>query len=463
MKILTNIWDYFNDRLGIEELTAPLFDHIVPKDATWMYVFGSATLFAFLVQVATGITLATVYIPSTGQAYQSLQFITNEAPFGNLLRAIHNWGAYAMIFFVGVHMMRVFLTGSYKFPREMSWVTGTFLFLFTITMGFTGQVLRFDQNAIWSLVVGAEQAGRTPIIGDWLAQFILAGRTFGGATLSRIYSVHMLWIPGAIFGFLGIHLFLVLRNGISEPPEIGRPVDPKTYRSWYENMLKEKGVPFFPYSGWRDVVFATGMILVILIIALVVGSPELIKPPDPSIIQANPRPDWYLLWYFAVLALIPPGIENYFMIGAPLLAGVVLIVLPFLFNKGERHPRRRPWAMGTALLIIVMVGILWLKGSQSDWSPSFDAQPLPVSVIGATSGPVYKGGQLFYSKGCEYCHTISGYGGTRGPNLTNIGSRLTRDDIITRILNGGTNMPPYADNMSPDDLNALVDFLQTLK
>ena len=115
------------------------------------------------------------------------------------------------------------------------------------------------------------------------------------------------------------------------------------------------------------------------------------------------------------------------------------------------------------MLVIVMVGILWLQGAQSDWSPNFDAQPLPVSVIGATSGPVYKGGQLFFSKGCEYCHTISGYGGKRGPNLSTIGSRLTPNDIIYRILNGGTNMPPYADNMSPDDLSALVAFLESRK
>jgi len=135
--------------------------------------------------------------------------------------------------------------------------------------------------------------------------------------------------------------------------------------------------------------------------------------------------------------------------------------MPFLFNKGERHPLRRPWAMGTILLIVVMVGILWLQGANSDWSPNFDAQPLPASVVGETSGPINKGAQLFYSKGCEYCHTIAGYGGKRGPDLSNIGSRLSRDDIISRILNGGVNMPPYADNMNPDDLSALVEFLKS--
>jgi ubiquinol-cytochrome c reductase cytochrome b subunit len=463
MKYLIRSWNYLNDRLGLAQMVKPLFGHLVPSNATWWYVFGTATLFSFIVQIVTGITLATVYIPSTGQAYESLQFITNDAAFGRVLRGIHNWGAYAMIFFVGVHMIRVFLTAAYKFPREMSWLTGTFLFLLTVTMGFSGQILRWDQNAIWSLVVGAEQAGRTPLIGDLLAQFVLGGRTFGGATLSRWFSLHMLWIPAGIFAILGIHLYLVIRNGISEPPEAGRPVDPKTYRSWYENLLQKKGVPFFPNAAWRDVVFSTAVIVGIVLVAVIVGPPALGKPPDPTIIEANPRPDWYLLWYFAALALIPPGIENYFIIGAPLLAGIVLIALPFVANKGERHPRRRPWAIGTVIIIVVMVGTLWYEGGRSPWSPDFSAKPLPQSVIGASSGPVYQGAQVFHDKGCEYCHTISGYGGERGPNLSDVGNLLSRDEMISRILNGATNMPPFAGNISPQELDDLVAFLQTRK
>jgi ubiquinol-cytochrome c reductase cytochrome b subunit len=198
-------------------------------------------------------------------------------------------------------------------------------------------------------------------------------------------------------------------------------------------------------------------------LGVLIGPPALGKPPDPTIIEANPRPDWYLLWYFAALALIPPGIENYFIIGAPLLAGIVLIALPFVANKGERHPRRRPWAIGTVIIIVVMVGTLWYEGARSPWSPDFTAKPLPESVIGASSGPVYQGAQVFHDKGCEYCHTISGYGGERGPNLSNVGNLLSRDQMISRILNGATNMPPFAGNITPQELDDVVAFLQTRK
>ena len=307
-------------------------------------MFGSATLFAFIVQVVTGIALATMYIPSTENAYQSINFITNVAILGKVLRGIHYFGASAMIIMIGAHMIRIYLMGSYKFPREVNWLSGTVLLLMTLAMAFTGQLLRWDQNAFWSVIVGAEQAGRAPLIGKYLAQFILAGQTVGGSTLSRFFSFHVFFIPAVIFGVLGFHLYLVLHNGISEPPKSGQPVEPKTYRSWYQKMLNEKGLPFWPDVAYRDALFGALVIFVVVILAAIIGPPLLGTPPDPTIIQANPRPDWYLLWYFSMLALIPPGIENYVIIGFPLLVGIVLIILPFIWNKGERSPRRRPWA-----------------------------------------------------------------------------------------------------------------------
>ena len=165
MNILRRIWQWLDDRAGLTEAFKPLATHPVPPNTGWMYVFGSATLTAFLIQVVTGIVLATVYVPSSGQAFESLQFITQQATFGNLLRGIHFFGASAMVFLVGVHMARVFLTGSFKFPREMSWISGVLLFCLTVGLGLSGQLLRWDQNAVWSAVVGAEQAGRFPWIG----------------------------------------------------------------------------------------------------------------------------------------------------------------------------------------------------------------------------------------------------------------------------------------------------------
>ena len=224
MKFVKMALDWFNDRTGLIDMLDPMVKHPVPPDTGWMYVFGSAVLISFVLQIITGIFLATMYVPSSSEAYQSLEFITNSATLGSFLRGMHYWGASAMILFLGVHMIRVFLTGSYKFPREMSWISGVVLLFLTVGMGFTGQTLRWDQNAIWSIIVGAEQAGRVPFIGQWVARLVLAGGTLSSVTLSRFFVLHVFVLSGLIIATLSFHLYLVLRNGISEPPVPGRRV-----------------------------------------------------------------------------------------------------------------------------------------------------------------------------------------------------------------------------------------------
>ena len=155
MKTLRKIWNWFDDRTGTTEAINPLADHLVPPDANWLYVFGSATLFCFILQVVTGLALAFLYQPSTGPAYESLKYITSQAYFGHFLRGIHYFGASAMILLVGIHMIRVYLMAAFKYPREMSWISGSILLVLTVTMGFTGQLLRWDSNGVWSAIVGA--------------------------------------------------------------------------------------------------------------------------------------------------------------------------------------------------------------------------------------------------------------------------------------------------------------------
>jgi ubiquinol-cytochrome c reductase cytochrome b subunit len=463
LRIFQRIRNWVDDRTGLPTAIGKTARHLVPPDAKWWYVFGSATLCAFMIQVVSGVALAFAYIPSASEAYSTLHFITNDAPFGNFLRGLHYYGASAMVLMVSLHMAQVFLFGSYKFPRELNWATGLLLLGFTLIMGFTGQLLRWDQNAVWSVIVAAEQAGRVPFIGKWLAHFTLGGDTVGGATLTRFFVVHVFIMPGFIFAFVGLHLWLVLHHGVSEPPTPGKLVDPKTYRQEYKELLKKSGRPFWPDSAWRDVVFCVAMIVVIAALALIFGAPELGKPPDPSIIAASPRPDWYLLWYFAVLALLPHGSEKYFMVFGPLLVGLILMALPFVFNRGERSPRRRPWAVAAVVITVAMIAALWVAGGEAHWSPNFDAPPLSPSVVGATNGPVFVGAQLFQSKGCLNCHLVAGDGGRRGPDLTEVGDRLSKDQLTLKIANGGVNMPAYAANLTPDEMDALVAFLQSRK
>src|SRR6185437_6594911 len=182
LPMLRRAWNWFDDLTGLTAMLRPLLLHPVPKarKAAWLYVLGSATLFVFLLQIVTGVALSSAYVASSGQAYSTLQFISG-ARFGSIVRGIHYFGASAMVILIGVHAIRVYLMAAYKYPRQMNWLSGVVLLFLTLGMAFTGQLLRWDQNGFWSAVVAAEQAGRSPGIGNWLGHFILAGDTAGGA------------------------------------------------------------------------------------------------------------------------------------------------------------------------------------------------------------------------------------------------------------------------------------------
>ncbi len=461
MKYLQRVYAWLDDRLGISDGILAALRHPVPRSVNWWYVLGSATLVAFVVQVITGVALAFTYVPAPISAYESLQFITNEAILGSVVRGIHYFGASAMVLLIAAHAARVFLMGSYKYPRELTWLTGVFLLLLTLGMAFTGQLLRWEQNAYWSMVVAAAQASRAPIVGELLMRIVVAGQTVGGATLTRFYATHVFLLPALMFLLIGLHLTLVLRHGISEPPRAGQPVDPKTYRRWYQDLLKRDGIPFWPEAAWRDVIFALAVGLVVVLLSIIVGPPPLGERADPTLVQAYPRPDWYFLWYFALLALIPPEIEDWVIIGFPVLVGVVLLALPFIAPSGERSPRRRPWAVAAVGLPAVAIAALTVQGLRAPWSPNLQAQALPAAVTAPLQGSAAQGAVLFSQKGCLACHVIAGTGGERGPDLSTVGARRSREELTWRILYGGIGMPAYGESLVPEEVTALVDFLET--
>src|SRR5271169_5648155 len=223
MRRLKSLYTWFDSRLQLGEPIKEMALHPVPnKTASWWYVFGSAAFVLLMLQFVTGILLALVYVPSAGQAWNSLNVLNHQLTLGWFLRAMHGWGSNFMVAVVLIHMAQVFLFGAYKFPRELTWVLGVFLLLMTLGMAFTGQVLRFDQDAYWGLGIGASIVSRVPWIGGPLVDFMIAG-----PTLSRFFTLHVFVIPGILLALVGLHLLMVLRLGINDWPMPGRLVSKK--------------------------------------------------------------------------------------------------------------------------------------------------------------------------------------------------------------------------------------------
>jgi ubiquinol-cytochrome c reductase cytochrome b subunit len=465
-KSILKTWNWIDDRTGISEAIMPALNHPVPTSSTgWWYVFGSATAFCLSLQVITGICLALMYQPSSGTAYASLRFI-NSVPFAHFLRSVHFFGASGMILLMGLHMIRVFVMAAYKFPREMQWITGVILLALTIGMGFTGQMLRWDADGVWAAVVAADQASRVPFIGHFLAHFFIGGNTMGGQTLSRFYAFHVFWLPAVLFLFVGIHIYMVLRNGITEAPKSGNPVIPEKYRAWYKNMLETKGVPYFPDAAWHEMLFMLLTLIVIILLAVFFGAPRLGPPPDPSFINVVPAPDWYLTWIFALYALMPYGIEDYVIVLGPLVIGIILFAIPFVFGKGEKAPMKRPWSMTGVLAVVVFVLAFWWMGWKTPWVPDFATKPLPTTIVAKKNEEAQAGVKLFYVQGCQYCHSIGPRGGHKGPNLTYVADKLTPRQMKVYIINGSHNnggMPSFGSVLTNTQLGNIIAFLKTRK
>jgi ubiquinol-cytochrome c reductase cytochrome b subunit len=463
---LTRLGRWLDERLQIGDALVSVAEHPVPRSsASWWYVFGSATLVVFVLQVVTGICLATVYTPAADRAWDSLIYLNYHQPLGWYMRALHGWGSNFMVALMLTHMIQVFLFGAYKYPRELTWVAGCVLLLCTLGMAFTGQVLRFDQDAYWGLGIGAAIAGRTPVLGSKIVDLILGGPIIAGETLSRFFALHVFVIPALLIGCVGLHLFLVLRLGINEWPMPGRIVSRSTYRQQYEELVRADGEPFMPYAAQKDLVFAGLIIVSLLVVAAIAGPIGPNGPPDPTIIQTVPRPDFFFLWLFSVFALLPPWTETVLMLTGPVLALGILFVLPFISGRGEKSWRRRPFSVVIVILVVTTIGSLTWLGTFSPWSPhmnAWSAAPTPIEYVKGRTPLELQGALLVQSKQCRNCHSLGGRGGLRGPALDRTATRLTRGQMVRQVLQGGGNMPAYGSNLSPAEVNAIVAFLATM-
>ena len=467
MRYAQSIAVWLDERLHLTKLFESTAGHTVPASAgSWFYVFGSGTLLCFVIQILTGMCLSLTYVPSADQAWASLIFLNYDQYLGWFLRAVHNWGSNFMVAIMTLHMIQVFLFGAFKYPRELTWVTGCVLFLCVLGMAFTGQVLRFDQDAYWGLGIGVAILARTPVLGAALTSLLLGGPIIAGEALSRFFTLHVFVLPGLIIAMISVHLRLVLAAGINEYPQPGKPVDPATYREDYEELLKKEGVPFVPGAIGKDLVFAGFLIFAILACAAFFGPAGPNGPPNPTLIETNPRPDFYFLPLFSAFALLPPYMETVLILTAPVIGIVILFLVPFLSNAGEKSARRRPMAVVSVILVMLTLTVLAWLGTYSPWSPVINAwsgAPTPVELVKGRSPLELQGAIVLQAKQCRNCHSLGGKGGMRGPSLDAVATRLTRDQLVRQVLQGGGNMPAYGKNLQPAEVTALVAFMSTLR
>src|SRR6185436_2006735 len=346
-----NLTLWLDDRLGIGAIAQLARKKEIPihRHSIWYY-FGGMTLFLFSVQVGTGILLLLYYRPSAETAFESVQFIVTEVQFGWLIRSVHSWSANLMIATLFIHMFSVYFMRSYRQPREVTWLTGVLLLLLAVGFGFSGYLLPWNKLAFFATKVGTEIAGVIPLIGKPMLRFLRGGEDVTGATLTRFFGFHVAVLPAISTVILAVHLILVQLHGMSVPPGLEG-----------KNLRKMK---FFPGFLMRDLI---GWILAIGVLAALaalfpweLGEKADAFAPAP----AGIKPEWYFLFMFETLKLLPPKILSFDgeVLGILGFAagGLVWFILPFL-DKHERT-RRRPVFTAIGVIVVLFIVTLTIVG-----------------------------------------------------------------------------------------------------
>ena len=318
-----------------------------------LYYFGGMTLFFFLVQVMTGMLLMLYYRPSAEEAFESVEFIMTTVPFGWLIRSIHSWSANLMVFFAFAHLATVFFLKAYRPPRELTWISGCVLLFLSMAFGFSGYLLPWNQLAFFATKVGTDIAGAVPGIGEWMVRFLRGGDRVTGGTLSRFYGWHVAILPAITVLLLALHLALVQIHGMSVPPKLE------------EQAKQRKPMRFFPHFALREL-FGWTLALGVLAALAALFPWELGEKADPfAPAYRDIRPEWYFMFMFQSLKLVPGGeIAGIEYEAIPILlfglGGLLLVLVPFL-DRGVVRRGRSPafTAVGVAALIYIVAFTAW--------------------------------------------------------------------------------------------------------
>jgi ubiquinol-cytochrome c reductase cytochrome b subunit len=479
---------WIDQRTGIVTATKEFLTEDVPGGASYWYAFGSATVFAMILQIATGIFLTFYYSPSAATAWESTKYLIEKVPAGGFVLSLHYWGATAMIAFMMMHMLQVLLWGAYKKPREIQWIVGVVLFIATLVLGLTGYLLPWDLNALLASKVAIQIAGSAPIAGQAVLLFLQDGAGIGTLTINRFFGIHVWLTPAVLVLLVAAHLAIFRWNGAAGPPIDEQP--------------KLKPGRFWPDQMFMDTVVSFAMFAIIVALAFLSPAP-LDAKADPNNTQFVPYPAWYFMALFSLLDVVggaPSWAVNFLSLFAtilfPTLLIVLLVALPFIDRSPSRRMERRPWVIAstavvlTGAIILSFVGQYHIQEQQALHGIGVGAPAVAATTSTATSatgGATVAGaagggpsasvadGATVFAANCSGCHGAAGAGqpGVFPPLAGNpvvVGDKSKVIHILNNGLNGaivvaGTTyngqMPAWKGNLTPAQIADVITYIRS--
>ena len=471
------VWGWLNRRTDLDSLLRTALYEPIPGGARLAYVFGSGLLFIFISQVITGVFLALYYVPSADHAHTTVAYIMKSVTAGSFLRSLHAYGASAMIVVLLLHLSQTYIYGAYKGRRELLWISGCFLFALILSMAFTGYLLPWDQRSYFATAVGTNAAGEVPWIGESIKRMMRGGTEMGTLTISRFFVAHVFLIPAVIFALVASHIFLFRKAGAAGPPTES-PYEPK-----------QRVELFYPRQVLMDLSL-TALLIIGLGLLCFFAPVQLGPPANPADAQYIPRPEWYYLPIFQWLRYWHGAASIVGILVIPTILVLAIVALPFLDRGVERRPWKRPVAMGAYTFVLFALLGLGLRSHYLDkrdggvaqqlakqrseeeeymhkpFEPELSSASLAAANVALSDPLAAKGKIIFEDQSCNACHGDGGLGTPAAPALVGVSAKLSPEQIAERFKHptpkmSAGGMPPI--DLSPDDLKALIAYVESLK
>lgn len=348
--MLNKIIDWIDERVKISEVIENnLTRYMVPANLNFWYSMGAVLLAMLFIQFATGILLLIYYVPHVDKAFGSVTFITNEVPFGWLIRRVHAMAANVFIAVLFLHMFSTLFMGSYKKPRELQWMSGCVLFALGLLAALSGYLLPWSQLSYWATTVATNTVSAVPFMGNELVRWIRGAERVEQATLGRFFALHIIVVPLLFLGLVAAHLFFMRSTGISSPPGTKK-----------EEVKKIPFVPHFALEDLKVIYFFVGILFIfVFFYPRLYFPPDALKPADPFFTPPHIKPEWYFLANYETLKLIPSKFLGVFI---QLAVALFLFLLPLVDTGSERHPLKRPVFLTTAILGVLAFVALTILG-----------------------------------------------------------------------------------------------------